>query len=153
MRHTTAAAGQDSGFTLIELMIVVAVAALLLTIALPMYQESTRKSRRAEAVAALAQLQQRQERHRADNPQYAATFAAFAPPAPASATPNYTLGIASAAAGSYTITATANAGAPQFADTSCRVLTIVMAGGNLTTSSTNAGGAVDTTNINRCWAR
>ena len=48
------------GFSLIELMIVVALFALLAMIAVPAYQESVRKSRRAEAYNALAVLQQSQ---------------------------------------------------------------------------------------------
>ena len=152
MRHTSARPWHDAGFTLIELMIVVGVAALLLTIALPMYQESVRKSRRAEAVSALTQLQQAQERHRSDNVGYAPSFAAFARP-PASATANYTLSIPAAAASSYTLSATAKAASPQYADTKCRVLTIVAANGNLDYQSADASGTVDTTNSNRCWAR
>ena len=152
MRHTSTTAKRQSGFTLVELMIVVAVAAVLAMVALPMYQDSVRKSRRSEATAALTQLQQAQERHRANNTQYAATFAAMAPQ-PASATANYTLSIASAATGSYTINATAAATSPQFADTRCRTLTVVVNGGNATYQSTDDSGTVDTANTNRCWAR
>lgn len=152
MRHSSAPATGQVGFTLVELMIVVAVAAVLAMVALPMYQDSVRKSRRSEATTALTQLQQAQERHRANNPAYAATFAAMAPQ-PASATANYTLSIASAATGSYTISATAAAASPQFADTRCRTLTVVMSGGNATYQSTDDGGTVDTANTNRCWAR
>ncbi|MFO1220486.1 MAG: type IV pilin protein [Burkholderiaceae bacterium] len=152
MRHTPRRRGHDGGFTLIELMIVVAVATLLLTIALPAYQESTRKARRAEAVAGLTQLAQAQERHRANNPNYAAAFADFSPQ-PASETPHYTLGIASAAAGSYSLTATAKNASPQYADTSCRVLSLAASAGALVYQSTDAGGTVDTTNARRCWAR
>jgi type IV pilus assembly protein PilE len=48
--------GQTSvGFTLIELMIVLVVAALLIVIALPGYQDHLRRGKRAEARAALMQ--------------------------------------------------------------------------------------------------
>ena len=53
----------QSGFTLIELMSVVAIIALLAIIAFPSYQESIRKSRRADAKAALVQLAQFMERN------------------------------------------------------------------------------------------
>lgn len=51
-----------SGFTLIELMIVVAVVAILAAIAYPSYQQHVSKSRRVEAKQALAQTTQRLER-------------------------------------------------------------------------------------------
>ncbi|HET9642692.1 MAG TPA: type IV pilin protein [Burkholderiaceae bacterium] len=51
------------GFTLIELMIVVAVVAILAMIAYPSYRESVLKGRRAEGRTALAELLQQQERY------------------------------------------------------------------------------------------
>mgnify|MGYP003609124512 FL=1 len=51
------------GFTLIELMIVVAIVAILAAIAYPSYQDSVRKSRRADAKAALLDLAQFMERN------------------------------------------------------------------------------------------
>lgn len=45
--------GRQGGFTLIELMITVAIVAILASVALPSYLESVRRSNRAEAVATL----------------------------------------------------------------------------------------------------
>ena len=63
------------GFTLIELMIVVAVVAILAAIAYPSFNEQVRKSRRAEAAAHMGSIKLSIERWRADNPSYA-TFPA-----------------------------------------------------------------------------
>ena len=65
------------GFTLVELMIVVAIVAILAAIAYPSYAESVRKGRRAEARAALTELLQQQERFMTQNNTYRA-FAAGA---------------------------------------------------------------------------
>jgi type IV pilus assembly protein PilE len=53
---------QIKGFTLIELMIVVAIVAILLTIALPAYNDQIRKSRRAQAKTDLTEQSQILER-------------------------------------------------------------------------------------------
>lgn len=53
---------KSKGFTLIELMVVVAIVAILAAIALPSYQEQVRKSRRAQARADLAEIVQGLER-------------------------------------------------------------------------------------------
>jgi type IV pilus assembly protein PilE len=60
----------QSGFTLLELMIVVVVIAILASFAIPSYLSQVRKSRRSDATSTLGDLQLRQERYRAENPTY-----------------------------------------------------------------------------------
>ena len=52
----------STGFTLVEVMIVVAIVGILAAIAYPSYQDSVRKGRRAQARMALSDLLQQQER-------------------------------------------------------------------------------------------
>jgi len=58
------------GFTLIELMITVAVIAILSAVALPSYTKYVQKSRRADAKTALLELATRQERYYSLNNAY-----------------------------------------------------------------------------------
>jgi type IV pilus assembly protein PilE len=143
---------------LIELMIVVAVVAVIALVAVPSYQDSVRKSRRADAMAGLSRLQQLQERYRGQNPAYAAAAASVPGSwgwSSASPEGHYDLSVDSAQTNDrkYVMTATARAGSPQFGDTKCRSLTVTMANGVITSSSKNAAGDEDTTNANRCWVK
>ena len=63
---------RNAGFTLIELMIAVAVIALLAAIALPSYQDHLLKVRRAEGKAALLRALQLEERWYTSNGTYVA---------------------------------------------------------------------------------
>jgi len=63
----------ERGFTLIELMIVVAVVAILAAIAYPSYQEYVMRSRRVEGQSLLNDAAARQERWRAQNGEYLTT--------------------------------------------------------------------------------
>jgi type IV pilus assembly protein PilE len=58
------------GFTLIEMMIVVAIIGILAAIAIPSYQEYVLKSRRTDATVTISKIQQAQEKWRANNPSY-----------------------------------------------------------------------------------
>lgn len=140
-----------TGFTLIEMMIVVAVIAIIATIAVPAYRESVRKGGRADAVSRLAQLQQAQERWRADSASFALTLAELGLTATAANSP-YTLAITEATATRFVATATAT-GSSQADDTVCRVLKLTSNGGNISYTSLNAGGSEDTSTSNRCWNR
>lgn len=62
---------KQMGFTLIELMIVVAIIAVIAGIALPSYQEHVKTSRRADAQGALLGLAQAMEQHFTENGTYA----------------------------------------------------------------------------------
>jgi len=114
------------GFTLIELMIAVAVVGILAAIAYPSYQDSVRKARRADAKSALLDAAQREERFFTENNQYTATLGTGGLNLSATTTDGYyTLAITNAAANAagristYTITATPVAGTTQEKDTAC----------------------------------
>jgi len=89
------------GFSLLELMIALAVVAILVSIAYPSYIKFTYKARRAEAQETLMDWANRQEIWRADNVAYNGT-AGFEP-----ADTTYFQFAAVTGANSYTLTATA----------------------------------------------
>ena len=59
------------GFTLLELMVVVAIIAILAAVALGGYNKQVRKSKRAEAKQGLLDMSLRQEKYRSNNASYA----------------------------------------------------------------------------------
>jgi len=67
----------SAGFTLIELMVVVVIATILVTIAIPSYNAQMRESRRTEARTALLELAAREERYFATNAAYSSTPASL----------------------------------------------------------------------------
>ncbi len=133
------------GFTLIEIMVVVAIIAILAAIALPSYLKYVQRGRRSYAYDALTAEQSALERC------YAATFTysgcpsitstSFAPPAPQTSYYMITaVTTAPPAAPTYALTAVTQGA--QTGDTTCATLTLNSAG---VRSAKNSGGA-DTTN-------
>jgi len=97
-----------AGFTLIELMVVVAVVAILASIAIPSYQEQVRKSRRAQAKADLVEYMQGAERFFTVNNTYVGYALPNAQsPREAGATARYTLAASTQTATQMVLTATA----------------------------------------------
>lgn len=97
------------GFTLVELMVVVAIVAILASIALPSYQDSIRKSRRGQAKADLVELAQGLERFHSVNGTYAGYLPAFAV-SPRTGTAQYNIAVAGLSATAFNLTATAIGG-------------------------------------------
>src|SRR5687768_12740703 len=97
---------RQSGFTLMELMIVLAIVAILLGVAIPAYTSQMQRSRRSDAIASLQDIQLQQERYRADNPTYATAVQLTAAGTTLPTSPYYTFTIANPTATGYTLTAT-----------------------------------------------
>ena len=105
--HFSPCRGQ-SGFTLIELMIVVAVVGILAAVAYPSYLDQIRKSRRADAQAALMNVAGRQQQYLLDTRTYSGTLAGLNVAIPASVSANYSLSLAvsTGTVPAFTVTAT-----------------------------------------------
>ena len=125
---------RQTGFTLLELMIVVGLIAVLASIAMPAYTDYVTRSKIADATSALAQGQVAMEQYFQDNRTYAGG------PCPA-ATPYFGFGCA-ADANTFTITATGTS----TGGTSGFVYTIDQAGAKATT-----GVASGWTSNASCW--
>ena len=130
------------GFTLIELMVVIVIATILATIAIPSYQAQIRKSRRTEARTALLDLANREERYFSLNNNYTDSQQALGYGTTNSGFTDVTVG-----SGYYTVTIvvttgdptktpvvqpgytlTATATGPQASDTQCAKFTLDQTG-------------------------
>lgn len=141
---------RQSGFTLIELMVVVAVIAILGAIAYPSYQAHINKSRRADAQVGLVELAQFMERHYTSNGGYLSNGnAGVAPALPFTSTPKgsansfYTLSLDE---GVLTAQAYVLQAVPMNAMTGDKC-------GTLTLSSTGVKGQAAGLSLRECWGR
>jgi type IV pilus assembly protein PilE len=95
------------GFSLIELMIAVAIVAILAAVAYPSYRQYLRRGARADAQAHMMDLAGRQGQFLIDNRAYAASVGALGMTTPASVSGKYAIAIATGdTPPSFTITAT-----------------------------------------------
>ncbi|MGY0611130.1 type IV pilin protein [Luteimonas sp. A501] len=108
---------RSMGFTLIELMVTVAIVAILAAIAVPNYQEQVRKARRGQAQADLVELAQRAERHHTVNNTYETFWATVEPQvSPRDGTAYYNLNMRTPTANTFVLTATPISTTPQVKD-------------------------------------
>ena len=125
----------EGGFTLIELMIVVAIVAILAAIAYPSYTSYVEKARRADAKSALLDASQRLERCYTQNNTYVGC-----PVAGTSPDGFYAIAATAQAATAFTLTATPQNA--QAGDTRC---------GTYTLQSTGARAASGSLGTDLCW--
>jgi len=141
---------QPKGFTLIELMIVIAIIAIIAMIALPAYSDYITRARRADAKSALISIQIAEEKWRANNVSYGSlTDLGLSNPEP-SPDGHYNITMATvdasgATPSSYTVTATP-VGSQLTNDTECA--NFVSNQDNTQTVSGSLSGSPE-----QCWQR
>lgn len=129
---------KSKGFTLIELMIVVAVIGILSAIAFPSYQQYVQQTRRADAQAALMELAHHMERYYTANGKYTDATLPFSQSPRDGGAAMYNLSLTETAS-AYTLSAEPTNG---MSGDSCGTLTLDNLGRK------GSGGAVAT-----CWKR
>ena len=136
------------GFTLIELVVTMAIVGILAALAIPQYSEYVSRSRRTEARGQLLLAAQWMERFRAEN---GGVYTNAALPAalsrsPASGTALYDIAIGAVTAVTWTLNATPRSDGPH-RDDACGALTLASDGQRTAATATSG------TLFDRCWGR
>lgn len=132
-------AKQQKGFTLIELMITVAIIAILAAIGYPLYESQSRKGKRTEAIAALTTAQAEMERYYLNQGSGSGSYLGAAPSTLGlTQSGSYNVTIGNVAAETYTLTATPQGGQ---ANDPCGTFSIDQSGLKAVTGST----------VEACW--
>lgn len=106
------------GFTLVELMVVLAVLGILAAIAYPSYDEHLKKGRRAAAQAHLMEIAQQEQQYLLDARSYADNLAALSISTPSDVSAYYDIEVTASGGPppTFTITATPKSGSAQGSD-------------------------------------
>ena len=140
---------RQRGFTLVELMIGVAVTGILSSVALPSFEGQLQKSRRADVLVSTMTVQAAQERFRSNNTGYG-NLAEIGVAAMSSAK-HYTLQITASDGDGFELLATASG--LQARDVACRVMKLTSTRMNVVYASGADATVANTAVANqKCWA-
>jgi type IV pilus assembly protein PilE len=146
--------GGSRGFTLIELIIAVAIGGILVALALPSFLGSIKKGRRSEAVSSLTNLQQEQERWRSNNQTYTESLANLRMTSPSSPGQYYTLAVTAGTATATGYEAVADgSSSTQSSDGECAKLAVKVDRSSITYASCSTCTSFTFAASNLCWSR
>ena len=146
---------KQTGFTLLEIMVVVVLVAILAAIGLPSYNDYILRSRLGEAYANMSDLSTKLEQYFADQRTYngnppPCTAAGTVANLPSATNARYfTISCSNLTANTYTVTATGNAGT----NVAGFVFTVDQTGLKQTTGVPASSGYTASTGAGACWVR